>query len=396
MLTPVGEGSSLLNRVELRKDEEIELGRNAHTILGDGSFETFKYMSRKHVKVIGREDHVVVREISNAKNTCAINGKRMEYDVDLTLYPGDKLTLLSVLNFFHYLLESREEPKRVVVDVEKESGKKRTTHEAKLASPPPKTKLPRELAELTDCTICLEPMALSHAISPCGHSCCYACLIDWLEKDPKCPTCSTPATGLLPSHFADSIIHQVLKDDAKGLEEWQERVEEGKQRKREGDKWGNPKQPVVTKPDTKTASTTSNTTNSRPVAAAAVPLPVTSLARAPSIVVDLTDAPDPPVRATIVTEHGTTLGELSYATSSNARCIQCNNSIKEKCLQVSIHPFGAMLHGGVIHGACVDSYNRMRRFLDGPNSSTVIKLKDIKRFDILERKDQRYLRNLLR
>lgn len=394
MLTPVGEGSSLLNRLELRKDEEIELGRNARTISGDGSFETFKYMSRRHVKVTGREDHVVIREISNARNTCAINDTRIAYDTDVKLYPGDKLTLLSVLNFFHYQLESREEPKRVVVDVEQTPGKKRTADEVTLASPPSKAKLPRELAELTDCTICLEPMALSHALSPCGHSCCYVCLVDWLDKDPKCPTCSTPATGLLPSHFADSIIHQVLKDDPKGLEEWQERVEEGKQRKRQGDKWGNPKQPDAAKPVTKTPPAPADTTTNRQNAAI-VP-PAAPLTRAPSVIVDLTDTPDPPVRATIVKDNGTTLGELSYATSSTARCIQCNNAIKEKCLQVSIHPFGAMPHGGVIHGACVDSYNRMRRFLDGPNTSTVIKLKDIKRFDVLERKDQRYLRNLLR
>lgn len=48
------------------------------------------------------------------------------------------------------------------------------------------------------CSICLGPH-VNKSRPPCGHVCCFECLVDWCKIKLECPTCKQPFTSFIHS-----------------------------------------------------------------------------------------------------------------------------------------------------------------------------------------------------
>lgn len=57
------------------------------------------------------------------------------------------------------------------------------------------------------CGICLEPPALgARSTTPCGHSFCSDCVLQWLEQRPSCPLCKAAVATLFVRRRLDGTL----------------------------------------------------------------------------------------------------------------------------------------------------------------------------------------------
>ncbi|RPD81720.1 hypothetical protein L226DRAFT_5776 [Lentinus tigrinus ALCF2SS1-7] len=90
-------------------------------------------------------------------------------------------------------------------------------------------KLLSSMEESVSCPICYEIFSEPYVSSPCGHSFCAECVVDWMKKKirsaPKCPLCRTLLTqgSLVVPNFAlkDAIEKYVASLAESGFVEWQ-------------------------------------------------------------------------------------------------------------------------------------------------------------------------------
>ena len=74
-----------------------------------------------------------------------------------------------------------------------------------------------KIKEGMECPICMNYMALSHTVIPCGHCFCFTCIDDWQAKSELCPTCQSTLKGLVPNFIVDQTIQDILMSDDHGL-----------------------------------------------------------------------------------------------------------------------------------------------------------------------------------
>jgi len=57
----------------------------------------------------------------------------------------------------------------------------------------------KQLPELPECLICMEPLHRNHCIVPCGHgNFCQPCLDALVARGQKCPTCRGSIRSIVP------------------------------------------------------------------------------------------------------------------------------------------------------------------------------------------------------
>lgn len=107
VLTPFGNGSSKLQRIELSSSGNFPancvLGRNSATGL-DQLCEHIQHVSRSHVMVKCREDRVFIDVVARQDHIVFLNGKACDRG-EIEVHPGDELSLLGSLSYFNYKFE---------------------------------------------------------------------------------------------------------------------------------------------------------------------------------------------------------------------------------------------------------------------------------------------------
>ncbi len=61
-----------------------------------------------------------------------------------------------------------------------------------------------------ECVVCYENFNDPY-ITKCGHTFCKACITDWIEKDPSCPSCRKPVKKTNPNVFARQMVEAAAK-----------------------------------------------------------------------------------------------------------------------------------------------------------------------------------------
>ena len=104
-------------------------------------------------------------------------------------------------------------------------------------SAPPAVHSVPKIEQHLECAICFNHIALAHTINPCGCVFCFECITSWSSRKNTCPNCiSEFQTGTMsPNRVIDNIIRDLLEsqagssaDGARALQEWEERVSQGK------------------------------------------------------------------------------------------------------------------------------------------------------------------------
>ena len=64
------------------------------------------------------------------------------------------------------------------------------------------------VADAYSCAVCLDCLVDPCTLAPCGHSCCHACLLRWLERrnDAPCPMCTTQMSQAVLSYSLRSAV----------------------------------------------------------------------------------------------------------------------------------------------------------------------------------------------
>ena len=233
----------------------------------DAEDKHIQFISRQHVEVsCTSSGEFFVTPVSRQSGHIFVNGICIPDKQQHKLSVGDTITLLGKLNYFNYVLtsgppeaspdessSSSSSRKRGRPDEAKEtnntvnkkpngenlvqpesSEKVNGTIEALQAAPTTPVITAAHLEPHYECSICFEPLAHAHSVIPCGDNFCYICIVDWAEKNKKCPMCNATfdVNNLLPNRTVDNLIGEVLKTDQEKLQAWQQRCEEGIERKK--------------------------------------------------------------------------------------------------------------------------------------------------------------------
>ena len=254
MLLPFGEGEQYLHALKLLKDQELIIGRNRMTFQeGKKEHPLFLMLSRRHVKLLWKGDNeIFITALCSTSNVISVNEAVLTLGKKVMAKEGDHLCLFHDNKCFNYkLLGIQMNPDAKVAPVEEgsETAAVATTQVAEPSEDKSDTDQKQSLGERlaptskasgssgtdealvskTECSICLLPLAFAHAIIPCGHHYCYACIFDWSKANTTCPSCQATIVGMNPSHVLNDIIEGVLSnhDDKSTLEDWKERLAEG-------------------------------------------------------------------------------------------------------------------------------------------------------------------------
>jgi hypothetical protein len=274
-LVPYGSGKDELCRIILVPGEEIFLGRNEVTLkMLNGP--NAPYLSRRHVSIMTGEDSVNLTVLSRNNEMVSVNGSLMKCGDTCQLQPMDKCTLFTKASYYHFILKPLESiDDNISENPNSQPSSKRQklmndltpsiNHQSVDQVAPSKESheaLSAALLSITDCSICLLPMALAHTIVPCGHNFCFVCLNDWMEKHSLCPICQLGIDAVTPSHMTSNIISEILKSSPEDFKDWQERESDGIARKRRDAESLKKKQydKPTTKPYVPQPATTSSTT----------------------------------------------------------------------------------------------------------------------------------------
>ena len=65
------------------------------------------------------------------------------------------------------------------------------------------------LEDILTCSVCLEVMCDPVTISPCGHSCCCACIEKWLQRSYKCPCCAALMRHAALSYSLRAVVERL-------------------------------------------------------------------------------------------------------------------------------------------------------------------------------------------
>ena len=105
-----------------------------------------------------------------------------------------------------------------------------------------------------ECSICYETLACAVSLNPCGCCFCYTCIAGWVEDGNKhkpsssssvatnpfasfaqCPHCQAEfnLSGTLPNRLVDGAIREILTDLPTELTDWERRVKEGAEKRKE-------------------------------------------------------------------------------------------------------------------------------------------------------------------
>lgn len=287
-LIPTGEGNQYLNTISLPFNEEVILGRNEKTfVTNDVKYSQF--ISRQLVSLKLTKEGVVLKllvgESSGGSTHPSLNGSVLEPGKEYNVKTQDVICLFPKNSYFNYTLVSngvdpanlepiditKEDPielidlvdddgeEKVKVNVpavtfinltspdtcspgEKNSGKHKRENDdvpnsktqkcVENKDDQAKIDIIPSIANFSDCAICLLPMAFTHSINPCGHNFCFQCINEWSNKTKKCPSCQGPIASVVPSHFADNIINEILKNDKGAHDDWKSRELAGKELKK--------------------------------------------------------------------------------------------------------------------------------------------------------------------
>ncbi|KAI0762658.1 hypothetical protein C8Q74DRAFT_1291439 [Fomes fomentarius] len=138
----------------------------------------------------------------------------------------------SSISYLSSQLSGRSSIKRKRSDIESDpSAIKKSKGKAK-ARRDPHASIRRVLADLEEsisCTICFNTFSEPHVGSPCGHSFCGECIVNWMKKNlqnvPRCPICRTALTqgSLIIPNFTlkHNIEKYIVALTETGVMDWQ-------------------------------------------------------------------------------------------------------------------------------------------------------------------------------
>lgn len=233
-LQPVGLGSERLREFILPKfpspvvRKELVIGRTA---VQPGEYRGF--VSRQHISVAVEKGKIYVT--SNSQPGCVhVNNAAIEVQTPVELQIGDTLCLLAPKQYFNYILVAVAHTEPELKKRRSESSRGATIGSAKRS----KTALHAAsssaeggadgVKDVAECAICLELMALSYSVVPCGHTFCYLCISDWNQQHQKCPTCSAEFSNIIPCRMLDDIIRAtVITKNATDVAAFEQRYEDG-------------------------------------------------------------------------------------------------------------------------------------------------------------------------
>lgn len=110
----------------------------------------------------------------------------------------------------------------------------------------------KKLLRQYECAICYETIACASSVHPCGDSFCLVCIADWAAQnkagatsssssavaanvESSCPYCQAKFTmsNVNPNRLADNAIRVILQDVPEELSAWEERLQQGNERRRQ-------------------------------------------------------------------------------------------------------------------------------------------------------------------
>lgn len=262
-LKPLGAGNEDLMTVNLDtgRDGVIVLGKNGTTFKAEAQQKYLVFISRQHLEIVVKDGLFSVKPVSRNKGSVRLNWGDCAHDRVTPLAIGDIITLLGKHSHYNYelvlgpaedIIECFTRPEKRVrldqhenrVEMSEESTAPIIAHPLEVPAPAqpsvPLLKISAEITEVSECSICLLPMAYAFNLS-CGDSFCYSCIADWIEqKKTSCPNCNGSIVngldGMSHNRTLDNIIRELMKkvgDDA--ATDWESRWLEGKNKKKEID-----------------------------------------------------------------------------------------------------------------------------------------------------------------
>lgn len=233
-LRPVGLGCERLRQLTIPiqrseaacKSNELAIGRTA-VLAGD----YHDFISRQHILVKTENGKLYI--CSRAQPGCVhVNGSAIAIGVAAEIFEGDVISLLGPKKYFNFEIsiidhvltppaKKRASDKRNDVAVKKRRSVGSESNSVSMMESD-------SVKSTAECSICLELMALSYSVVPCGHSFCYVCITDWMKQNKKCPTCSTPVANSIPCRMLDDIIRAtVVTKNSIDVTAFERRYEEG-------------------------------------------------------------------------------------------------------------------------------------------------------------------------
>ena len=236
VLRPFGAGCESMTEHVVKgiSSDEFIIGRN---LIAPCEYRSF--VSRCHISVYSKEGALYLVQ-KTQHGLIYVNGSPTESSEPIELHLGDEISLLGIKKHFNfrifrevvppehanavassYRLPSNHDAttaerkrKKARTDIEgyltpqsRDNSSANSVSSAGGVGPTSASSVQRVL----ECAICLQFMALSYSIAPCGHNFCYTCITDWLKANPACPTCAAKATGTIPARAIDDLILDLIQ-----------------------------------------------------------------------------------------------------------------------------------------------------------------------------------------
>jgi hypothetical protein len=238
ILRPFGAGSESLTEHTVKElsSDELVIGRN---LIAPCEYRSF--VSRCHVSVFSKDGQLYLIP-KTRPGVVYVNGTSSDSSDPVKLHVGDKISLLGIRNLFNfrifreavppvsiYAASSVGEVKDGAMSIERKRKRARTdreeysvlqgkecssTNQASSSSSGAGPTSASSVHRVLECAICLQFMALSYSVAPCGHNFCYTCITDWLKANKACPTCASKATGTIPARAIDELILDLIQRES--------------------------------------------------------------------------------------------------------------------------------------------------------------------------------------